>query len=134
MSDPSVRLQAAVVARLKSDAALTALVAGRIYDEVPTAAIFPYINISGGQIVGDDDECAQTSEVTYQLHVWTRPPSAGAKGKEIAGAVRTAMRPLLTVADFELLVQDFQQSQWLDDPDGQTKHAVVEFRFIIAHP
>ncbi|MGM5018724.1 DUF3168 domain-containing protein [Tardiphaga sp. 367_B4_N1_1] len=134
MSDPSVALQSAVVARLKSHASVTALVSDRVYDEVPTAATYPYINISGGQVIGDDDDCGDGSEVTLQLHAWAQPPSAGAKVKQIAGAIRTAMRAPLVITGFENLLQDFSQAQWLEEPDGKIRHAVIEFRFIIAHP
>ncbi|MCK1460900.1 DUF3168 domain-containing protein [Bradyrhizobium sp. 2] len=133
MSDPSEKLQTAIVARLKGDVALSASVAKRVYDEVPEKAVFPYLTMGGGQVLGDDDECVEQSEVTYQLHVWTQPPFAGVAMKRIAGQVRAAMKAPLAVAGFDVLVQEFVQSQWLDDPDGQTRHAVVEFRFVIVH-
>lgn len=133
MSDPSEKLQQAIVARLKGDAALIAAIDKRVYDEVPESATFPYLSTNGGQVLGDDDDCAEQSEITYQVHVWTQPPFAGVTMKRIAGLVRAAMRAPLALAGFDLLVQEFVQSQWLDDPDGQTRHAVVEFRFVIVH-
>ncbi|WP_441280086.1 DUF3168 domain-containing protein [Bradyrhizobium sp. 63_E2_N1_3] len=133
MSDPSEKLQAAIVARLKADAALITSIDKRVYDEVPTSSRFPYLSTSGGQVLGDDDDCIDASEVTYQVHVWTQPPFAGVTMKRIAGQVRAAMRAPLALAGFDVLVQEFVQSQWLDDPDGQTRHAVVEFRFVIVH-
>jgi hypothetical protein len=34
---------------------------------------------------------------------------------------------------FEVTVADFVQAQYLRDPDGKTRHAVIEFRFLISH-
>lgn len=133
MSDPSYALQAAVIPRLKGNSGVSALVAARIYDEVPTAASFPYITVRGGQVTGDDNECADVSEVFFQIHAWAIPPGAGSSVKKIAGAIRDAMKAPLTLAGFDVQVQEYQQTQWLDDPDGLTRHAMVEFRFIIVH-
>lgn len=133
MSDPSLLLQDAVVKRLKADAVVVALVGARIYDEIPAGANFPYVNIRGGQVNGDDIECADISEVYFQIHAWAKPPSAGGTVKKIAGAIRDAMKATLTLTGFVVEIQEYQQTQWLDDPDGLTRHAVVEFRFIIVH-
>lgn len=40
MTSPTVELQTAIVARVKNDAALSALIDGRIYDQVPYLAIY----------------------------------------------------------------------------------------------
>lgn len=134
MSDPSLALQGAVVARLKADTMVAALIGPRVYDEVPASAIFPYIVVGDGQVVGDDDDCADVSEVTFQVHAWTRPPDAGwPKSKSIAAAVRTAMKSPLTLPGFDVLLCEFAQIQFLRDPDGLTRHAMVEFRFLIVH-
>jgi hypothetical protein len=136
MSDPSYALQAAITGRLKDDGGVTALVGPRVYDEVPAAATYPYLSLGGGQVLGGDDECADGSEITFQIHGWSQ--SAATPGysvvKKIAGAVRSAMKAPLTVDGFDVLLSEFTQTQYLDDPDGRTRHAVIEYRFIIAHP
>lgn len=133
MSDPSLLLQSAVVARLKADAALLASVNGRVFDEVSPSAEFPYLTTGDGQVIGDDEDCVEVSDIVYAVHVWTRPPFAGATMKRIAGEVRSALRAELAIAGFQVSVQEYQQTRWLDDPDGQTRHAVVEFHFVIVH-
>lgn len=135
MSDPSLALQGAVVARMKADAPIVALVGTRIYDEVPTSATFPYLVVGDGQVVGDDDDCVDVSEVTFQIHAWTRPPAdtGWPKAKSIAAAVRTAMKAPFTLGGFDVLLSEFTQIQFLKDPDGLTRHAMVEFRFLIVH-
>jgi hypothetical protein len=135
MSDPSLALQGAVVARLKADAPVAALIGTRVYDEVPTSATFPYVVVGDGQVIGDDDDCADVSEVTFQVHAWTRSPAdtGWPKSKQIAAAVRTAMKAPFTLVGFDVLLGEFTQIQFLKDPDGLTRHAMVEFRFLIVH-
>jgi hypothetical protein len=41
------------------------------------------------------------------------------------------MATTIVLAGFDVQIQDFQQIKRLDDPDGLTQHAMVEFRFII---
>jgi hypothetical protein len=133
MSDPSYLLQAAIVPRLKQTSAIAELVNDRVFDEVPAAATFPYITVGGGQVNGNDIDCADISEVFFQVHAWARSPAAGPTAKMIAGAIRDAMKAPLTLPGFDVQVQEYQQTQWLDDPDGLTRHAMVEFRFIIVN-
>lgn len=133
MSDPAYALQAAVVPRLKGNSGVASLVGARVYDEIPANATFPYINITGGLMNGDDIDCADITEVYFQIHAWAQPPSAGPTVKKIAGAIRDAMKATITLTGFVVEVQEYQQTQWLDDPDGKTKHAMVEWRFIIVH-
>ena len=137
MSDPSLALQGAVVARLKGSAPLAALIGDRVFDEVKGGANFPYLSVGDGQVIGDDDECSETSEVTFQIHAWSRSPTDPGypKVKSILSAVRTAMRAPLDVPGFDLLLQEFTQTQFVREPDGGlTRHALIEYRFIIVHP
>lgn len=133
MSDPAYALQAAIVPRLKNNSGVAALVGDRVYDEIPANKEAPYINIAGGLMNGDDIECADITEVYFQIHAWAQPPSAGPTVKKIAGAIRDAMKAPITLNGFIVEVQEYQQTQWLDDPDGKTKHAMLEWRFIIVH-
>ncbi|MDB5618216.1 DUF3168 domain-containing protein [Tardiphaga sp.] len=136
MSDPSYALQDVITKRLKADAGVAAIVGQRVFDEVPASAAYPYLSLGGGQVIGDDDECSDGSEVTFQIHGWSQ--SAATPGysmvKKIAGAVRSAMKVPLVLSGFDVLLGEFAQVQYLDDPDGRTRHAVIEYRFIIAHP
>jgi hypothetical protein len=132
MSDPLLGLQGAVVSRLKADVATTALVAQRVFDAVPAGAVFPYITLGGGQQNGDDIDCADISETFFQIHGWSR--SVGwPEAKNIARAIRDALKAPLAITGFDIQIQEYQQTQLLDDPDGLTRHAMVEFRFIIVH-
>ncbi len=67
-------LRKMLVARLKGDAALAALVGTRIHDAVPQNVAFPFIELSGLQEIDDAAACmARSVEVFLDLHVWSRP-------------------------------------------------------------
>lgn len=129
MSDPSDALQAALVTALKA----AQIAAGRIYDTVPTNPVFPYVQIGDDQVIGDDVECAEISAITTRIHVWSRAIGFP-ECKEICGAVRSALRATpLVLAGFTVAETRFEQTQYLRDPDGLTRHGVIEFTVTVTH-
>src|SRR6266540_3637692 len=123
MSDPSLELQAAIVVALRA----APIADGRIYDAVPTNAIFPYVSLGDCQVIPDKADCIDGVEVYPQVDVWSR--SVGyPETKAITKAVLTALddQPL-TVADFNLVVFEVQDVRYLRDPDGLTRHAAITF-------
>jgi hypothetical protein len=133
VSDPSYALQVAMVTALKADNALAAFVGVRIYDDPPASATFPYVQVGEGQVVGDDTEdCGDGSEVFIRTHAWSR--AAGfPEVKRIAAEVRRVLKVAPSLSGFDVTVVEFVQSQFLRDPDGLTRHAVVEHRYLITH-
>lgn len=135
MSDPSLALQGAIVTLLKAAAGVTSLVGQRIYDEPPAAdgLVFPYITIGDGQTIGDDTEdCGDGSEVNLQIDAWSRAVGYP-EVKQIESAVRTALKTYPTLTGFTVSVVEFLQAQFLRDPDGKTRHAAMQFRYLITH-
>ena len=95
--DPERALQAAVLSRLRADAALSALVAGRIYDEPPASPSYPYLAIGRAESRpwgGVDGEGAE--------HALTLTCVSRFGGAEEAKAVIAAARAALHGADFAL--------------------------------
>lgn len=90
-------LQKAIVGRLKGDAPLTAIVAGRVYDRVPADAPYPYVTIRNIQVVDDGAECVDGAEVYIDLDVWSN-----AVGKVEASRGASAVRRALHEADLPL--------------------------------
>ncbi len=136
MADPvDLLIQGAIVALLKADAPVGALVADRIYDQPPDARanpdglVFPYITASDSYLVDDTNSCSVMDEVFTQIHVWSRDVGK-AEARRIAGAVRDALRPALTVAGHVISEQQHVTTRFMTDPDGVTKHAVIEHRFL----
>lgn len=131
MSDPSLALQSALVTTLKASGGVGT--AARVYDTVPEGAVFPYVQIGDDQIIGDDVDCAELSEVFTRIHVWSRAVGFP-ETKTIAGAIRARLRAVpLTLTGFTVTEVEFVQIQYLRDPDGLTRHAVIEIRFLIQH-
>ncbi len=130
MSDPSLPLQAAIVARLKEFSALTSLVGNRVYDAVPTNAAKPYINLDQPQVLPDKASCLDGAEVSYPVHGWSNGP-ASVEIKRLGAAVVAALDEHdLVVNGHRVVVLELEQLQYLDDPDGITKHFIAIFRVL----
>lgn len=133
MSDPSLALQEKIVALLKTHAPLAAEVGARVYDEPPTAPQFPYVTVGDGDVLGDDTEdCGDGSEVTLQVDAWSRGPGYP-EVKRIAAAIRAALKTAPVLTGFEVSVVEFVRAAFLRDPDGMTRHAALQFRYLITH-
>ena len=95
MTGPEQALCAAVTARLKSDAALQALLGGRVYDEAPEQPTYPYVTltrVSGRPLRGDGPA---------QEHLLTLSCVSRYGGRAEARAVVAAMRDLLDDAPLQ---------------------------------
>jgi len=128
-SDPSLPLQKAIVATLKADAAVMALVAGRIYDGVPANAVMPYVSLGTFQLLPDGGDCLDGGEAIIQLDGWAIGP-ASVEVKRLGAAIAHALdKAALNLAlDGQHLVEIVAtETQYLRDPDGITAHAVVTF-------
>jgi len=137
-ADPSDALQAALVTALKGDPAVSAIIADRVYDQVPPGAVFPYLVIGDDQVIADDlpdlpDGDEPLSQVFARIHAWSRA-TGFPEVKDLAGKVRNALRgAALSLDGFRLDVRQHLQTRYLVDPDGLTRHAVVEFKFLVTH-
>lgn len=128
MSDPSYELQAAIVSTLKASPPAAG---GRVYDNVPPDVVFPYVSLGPCQVIPDKAECIDGTEVYPQLDVWSRATSFG----EIKLVVRDVLRLLddqpLAVTGFNLVVFQYQEVRYTNDPDGLTRHAAITFHGIL---
>lgn len=131
MSDPALPLEAAIVAKLKADAGVTALAGTRVYDSPPVSPTFPYVTIGPTQVLPDKADCIDGTEVFQQIDVWSR--TSGSPGaKRLGAAVVAALDDQdLTVAGYSAVVFELQDAQYLLDPDGLTHHGVVNFRALL---
>lgn len=128
-------LHNALRARLVSDAGLAVLVpANAILDRNSLPAPDPAIVMGEHEFVAGDDLGRNVQEVVSTLHVWKKEPSlAGVRA--IAGAIRMAIKTAkLRFADAGFSCADcyVAGTRVLRDPDGQTSHAVVTIRSIVA--
>lgn len=129
MSDPSLELQAALVATLKGVSPMIA--EGRIYDQPPEMPPFPYVTLGDCQVLPDKAGCIDGVEVYPQIDVWSRAVGFP-ETKAIAAAVKAALddQPL-SLNGFAVVVFEHQSTHYLRDPDGLTRHAAIVFRGLI---
>jgi hypothetical protein len=129
MANVELELQGVLIARLKADPAVSALVNGRVYDSVPSSSTFPYVSYGPCDSVDDDADCITGLIVAQQIDCWSRGVGYP-EVKKIADAVRAALHdhevqmPLSTngMAYFE-----HRNTRIMRDPDGLTSHAILSF-------
>jgi hypothetical protein len=124
----SLELQKAIVARLRADAGVTALVGQRVYDQVPTSPQFPYVSLGPDQIALSRADCYDGSEINLQVDAWSRAVGFP-EVKRIGDAVRAALQDApLSLTGYRLLDITFVEARTFRDPDGLTSHAAMTFR------
>ena len=131
MSDPSLELQTAIVTKLKADSGVMAVVADRIYDNVPPTATFPYLSRGDSQVLPDDADCIDGSEITFSIDGWSRSISVP-ECKQLSKAVVAALddQPI-TVNGYDVVVFILNSISYMRDPDGLTRHVAISFRILI---
>jgi hypothetical protein len=106
-------LQTALFQKLNAASAL----AGRVYDEVPEPAPFPYVSFGSITEFPDDAHDAQGLNSLVTLHIWSIAPGF-AEAYDIFAAVDAALdRVPLTVAGFKDVGIKHTQHQAIKDPD-----------------
>lgn len=125
---PGLALQAAVVARLKGDAGVSALVGVRVYDEPPQAVLLPYVRL--GSVVVEplrmDGHTDWTA--TFGIEVHSRPAAGRVESTRIAEAVVAALEGVtLTITGFTCDWCWFLTQTAGRDADGKSYVATVAF-------
>lgn len=130
VSEPSLAAQRLAVVTMRANAALLKLVpASNIFDRHTRPEVFPCVVVGEAQTVADEAECVVGSEVFLTIHVWTVEQNF-TTCKEIAGAVRSALRGLEGKFDGHELWFTFEDSTFLRDPSGSHSHGVLNFMAI----
>jgi hypothetical protein len=122
-------LQKAIVATLKGNASVNAIIAGRIYDAVPTGAVKPYVSFGVFDLLPERGDCLEGAEMFITLDGWAAGPDTvqiKQLGAAVAAALDEAALPL--DAPQRLVNLTLERSQYLRDPDGITAHAAMTFR------
>ncbi len=133
MSASLFAAQEAVYGALSSDATLKTLIGdpARLYDQVPPAALFPYVTL--GDVVLRDFDTKDRSgfEQSVTLHIWSR--YRGRKElKEIMNAVHSVLHGAdLNVDGADYVDCRFQTASTNLDGDGLTFHGVMRFRMVV---
>jgi hypothetical protein len=125
LTDPSLDIQGAIVAAVKTATAAT--VSNRVYDAAPASPTFPYITIGDGQVAPELGEQTNSADTIIQIDVWSRAvgyPEAKSIAKTIISALHDAN---LTVPNNKNVSILFETANYLRDPDGLTRHAALTF-------
>ncbi len=119
---------AAVYARLTADATLMTQVTNRVYDDVPDSTAYPYIDM-GEAFETDEDAFSQDNySILLRLHVWSQYQGRK-EAVDIMSRVATLLDEYaLTVSGATLSRCVVEQKQILRDPDGKTRHGIIDVR------
>lgn len=129
-------LRTAAEADLRADAATVAAFspsAVRLYPlAAPMPPIFPY-GLMLTDVVGDDTECGEGSEVTLTLELFAREAThaeSAAKVEAMAGAARKALTKTLMLTGHVVDDWEFQFDRVVSDPDVLTAHRSVSITYL----
>lgn len=84
MSDPTIAVQLAIMARLRTGVTATGQ---RVYDAVDSGATYPYLTVTSPSTVPIDEECWDRSDMRFQIDVWSKHPQSH-EAKTIAATIR----------------------------------------------
>ena len=134
---PTRELWTAIVARLKADTALMALV-DAVYDKADPAQWTgaKFANITRGPNYGVDEsaDCIPGVEITQQIDVWTRDTRRSACD-DVVYAVRRALHDAeLTLTDSALVSLTVTLWRVVDDPNPSTQHGIVQVVALVEEP
>lgn len=135
--DASYDLIKAIFTRLKADAAVTALVDQKVYDQVPQrtekadSLSFPYVSLGPTSMVPDDFDCLDGEEITIQLDVWSLG-SGEAHSTVECRKICDAIKRSLHEAEFDLEANalvciNHELTRILVEQDPPIKHGVIQF-------
>ncbi len=135
----SQALQRMIVAVLKADAAVSAVMGARVYDEAPTDAVFPMIEIGASDFRPDDDigdgsgPCIVGREETVQIDVWHRDQGRRGPCRASVDAVYAALHRADAALDdpYALVAITVELARVMGDPDGITAHGVVQVTAVV---
>ena len=133
MSDPVYELQGAILSRLKTTPAVTALVPAERIRDIPNATWtnVDYISVGPSNFVQDDYDCVYGGEVMIQIDCWS--VSGLVVVRQIADAVRLATRDWTpTMATNRVVTFDHWRTDYIRNPP--INQASVRFTAIIEEP
>jgi hypothetical protein len=126
MSDPSLELQAALVAAMKGH--IGSAVGSRIYDDVPEEPQYPYVSLGPCQVLPDKAGCIDGAEVFPQIDVWSHAVGFGEAKTIVKGILAVLDDAPLALNGFDTVIFQLQSINYLQDPDGLTRHAALTFQ------
>ncbi|MDR3475191.1 MAG: DUF3168 domain-containing protein [Devosia sp.] len=130
MTHPISVLQAALVAALHGDAALTALVGSNaIYDAPPKGATRPYLVIARHDLVPRDGDAAPGYDHRMILHLWHPDASRRAVLAIADRVLAVALEGALVPTDLVVTNRSHERTDTAIDLDTGAARAAITLRF-----
>lgn len=108
---------------------MSAIVAGRVYDNVEAGAIKPYISIGPFQVIPEAADCSEGAEIFVTLDGWDASGGKTETIKRLGAAIGALHGAALTLTEGQRLVLlELSAINYLKDPDNITTHAAVTLR------
>lgn len=121
-------IRRALIAALKADVDVAALVGGRIYSNVPDTRVYPYLRFGPIQSVEDDAEGLRSFEVNVQIDAFSRAEGV-VEVEDLLAAARAAIHKVdLTLAgDYRLIVGRVVSDRQFSQRDGETAQGILTY-------
>lgn len=130
--DPVLELQGAIIARLRADADVAAIVGPRVYDIPPAKAALPLISIGPTNYQSHDITCMTSGSVMFQIDAWSEQRNLS-EIRRLAWAVRSALRDWEpTLAVNALVTLDHWRTDFINE--GAIQHASIRYNAIVEEP
>ncbi len=125
-------LRAAIYAALTGDGGLQVLIGNpaRVYDDVPAAAIFPFVTLGEGSASDWSTMTERGAEHLITLHVWSHY-EGHKEAADILGLMEALLHDAgLSLSGHALVDLSAQGSEILRDPAAAITHGVIRFRAV----
>lgn len=130
MTDPGFALQKAIVAALRADAGLAALIGARVYDDPPRETPFPYVGIGPASLAEADTDLERGHVHLFHLDIFSR--QGGRKEvRQILGAIEAVLHDADLALDGHRLINlRFELADIFREEDGETMRGTVRYRAV----
>jgi hypothetical protein len=128
MTHPIVSLQAALVAALRTDSELGALIGDAVFDGPPKEAVPPYVAIARHDVLAREGDLAPGSEHRILLHVWAADASRKAALAIVERVVAVALTATLTGGALRVTHRQHERTDTAMDRDTGLARAAVALR------
>lgn len=125
-----LEIQAAVIAALRADPSVTAIVGERVWDRAPHAATFPLIELGFRAQEPWDGDAMNGAETVVTVNCWSEQPGA-VEACRIADAVIARLHEqALSLPNNAFVLGRFIGLNVVPQGDGVTTLAAIRFRFL----
>lgn len=100
-----------------------------VYDEAPENAAFPYVSIGETTLIDRGNKIKHADDHIETLHVWSRASGFKECKTMMAAIIGKLSGTQLTVTGYRVAYVEVEQTTTYRDPDGVTRHGIVQIRF-----